>query len=390
MDKTKLIPVIFLILVLLLGGAAIMLYTEKGKLAEDNKKLAKDKGDLTAERDSLRDSNNKLERDKQDYEERIQSISSKLSGIEKERNDWKKKFEDTSSERDALVEKLKEKPKGEAAQQGTVSVTSAGQAPISEEYWADFVKVKAALEVKVEDLNKQLNEAKLKLSELDKNNKELASKLDEITKEKERVENEMEIKERTMRIVSRDLVSEREARKIAMEELMKLRSENNNLRRELVVLNKEKVQLQGNIMDVAEKKDVLEHKISGVENVMKEKSLELEELQKELTTTIKGDGKVMSREAASVELPPIVVKSGSGPKGLKGEVLAVNPEEKFVVINLGETSGVGPGNELKVLRKNKEIGRIQIIETRKDISAADVKDINPGVDIQEGDIVISR
>ncbi len=147
MDKTKLIPVIFLILVLLLGGAAIMLYTEKGKLAEDNNKLAKDKGDLTAERDSLRDSNNKLERDKQSYEERIQSITSQLSGIEKERDDWKKKFEDTSGERDALVEKLKEKPKVEVAQ--PASGTTSAQTPISEEYWADFVKVKAALEVKV-------------------------------------------------------------------------------------------------------------------------------------------------------------------------------------------------------------------------------------------------
>ncbi|MCK9614936.1 MAG: hypothetical protein M0R48_05455 [Candidatus Omnitrophica bacterium] len=389
MDKTKLIPVIFLILVLLLGGAAIMLYTEKGKLAEDNKILAKDKGILTEERDNLRDSNNKLERDKQSYEERIQSITSKLTDIEKERDDWKKKFEDTSSERDALVEKLKEKPKVEVAQSATAGTTSA-QTPISEEYWADFVKVKAALEVKVEDLNKQLNEAKLKLSELDRSNKELSSKLDELSKEKERVENEMEIKERTMRIVSRDLVSEREARKIAMEELNKLRGENVNLRRELVVLNKEKVQLQTNIMDVSEKKGVLEDKISGVENVMKEKSLELEELQKELTTTIKGDGKVASRETASVELPPIVVKSGAGPRGLKGEILAVNPEERFVVVNMGETSGVGPGNELKVLRKNKEIGRIQIIETRKDISAADIKDVAPGVNIQEGDIVITR
>lgn len=390
MDKTKLIPVIFLILVLLLGGAAIMLYTEKGKLAEDNKRLSKDKGDLTVERDSLRDANSKLERDRQDYEEKIQSTSSKLASIEKDRDEWKKKFEDVSSERDALVEKLKEKPKVEVAQPSSVPI-SGSQAPASEEYWADFVKVKAALEVKVEDLTKQLNEAKLRLSDLDKANKELTMKLDDLAKEKERVENEMEIKERTMRIVSRDLVNEREARKIAMEELAKLRAENVDARRELVVLNKEKVQLQGNIMDVAEKKDVLEQKISGVENVMKEKSLELEELQKELNTTIKGDSKPMSRETASVELPPIVVKSGNnGPKGLKGEVLAVNPEERFVVVNLGENSGVGPGNELKVLRKNKEIGRIQIIETRKDISAADIKDITPGVNIQEGDIVISR
>lgn len=388
MDKAKIIPIVFFVIVLLLGISAIVLYVDKSNLEKNNKTLLKQKGELTTEVDNLRESNNKYQKQNQDYEEKMQKVSAQLTSIEKERDDWKKKFEDVSREREQLVEKLKEKPKVEA-----VKVESAEkriETPVSEEYWADFVKVKAALEVKVEDLNKQLNDAKLKLSELDRSNKELSSKLDEITKEKDRVEKEMEIKERTMRIVSRDLVSEREARKIAMEELNKLRGENANLKKELVVLGKEKVRLQTNIMDVSDKKDALEQKISGVEDVMKEKSLELEELQKELTTTIKSDKGVMSRETASIELPPIVVKSGAGARGLKGEVLAVNPEERFVVINLGENSGIGPGNELKVLRKNKEIGRIQVIETRKDISAADIKEVTPGNTLQEGDIVITR
>jgi hypothetical protein len=200
----------------------------------------------------------------------------------------------------------------------------------------------------------------------------------------------MQIKIRTMNIVSRDLVNEREARKIAMNELSKLRAENSNLKRELVILNKEKVRLQENMQDVVEKKNTLQQKISGVENVMKEKSLELEELQKELTTTIKGDKGVISRETASVELPPIVVKPGLGPRGLRGQVLAVNNDERFIVVNMGESSGVGPGNQLKVFRGNKEIGTVEVIETRKDISAADIKDIAPGVAIQEGDAVITK
>ncbi len=389
MDKAKIIPIVFLIIVLLLGGVAVMFYSENAKLAVANKKLVREKGDLAAERGSLRDANNRYEREKQSYEERIQSISSQLTSIEKERDEWKKKFEDISREREALVEKLKEKPKVEVVQQSAVPATSSASA-VSDEYWADFVKVKAALEVKVEDLTKQLNETKLQLSTMEKNNKELSLKIDELSQEKSRIEKEMEIKERTMRIVSRDLVSEREARKIAMEELSKLRGENASLKRELIVLNKEKVRLQTNIMDVSAKKDDLQQKISNVEDVMKEKSLDLEELQKELTTTIKGDSGVTARETASVELPPIVVKSGTSPKGLRGEILAVNPEEKFVVINIGEASGIGPGNEFRVLRNNKEIGRVQVIETRKDICAADIKDVAPGNMLREGDIVITR
>jgi chromosome segregation ATPase len=391
MDKAKIIPVIFLVIILLLAGVAMKFYNDSNKLTADNKKLATEKGNLIVERDDLRDRYNKLDRERQTFEEKIQTISAQLDSITKERDDWKKKSDDMSRERDALVEKLKEKQKVEAVQVQTLQQpTTVTSTPASEEYWADFVKVKAGLEIKVEDLNKQLADAKMKLAEFDKNNKELTLKIDQVSKEKERVEKDMEIKERTMNIMSRDLVSEREARKIAMEELAKLRNENVGYKRELVMLNKEKVKLQGNIKESIERRDVLEQKISGVENVMKGKSLELEELQKELTTTIKGGEGVVTRETTSVELPPIVVKSGSGPKGLRGEVLAVNPEEKFIVVNLGEASGVGPGNQLKVLRRNKEIGNVEIIETRKDISAADIKDLVPGVNIQEGDIVVTQ
>ena len=391
MDKAKIIPVIFLVIILLLAGVAFKFYSDSTKLTVDNKKLASEKGNLIVERDDLRDRYNKLDRERQTFEEKIQTVSAQLDTITKERDEWKKKSDDMSRERDALVEKLKEKQKVEAVEAQTpAQQPSMATTPASEEYWADFVKVKAALEVKVEDLSQQLADAKMKLSEFDKNNKELTLKIDEISKERDRVEKDMEIKERTMNIMSRDLVSEREARKIAMEELAKLRGENVGYKRELVMLNKEKVKLQGNIKEESEKRDTLEQKISGVENVMKGKSLDLEQLQKELTTTIKGDTDVATRETTSVELPPIVVKSGSGPKGLRGEVLAVNPEEKFIVVNLGEASGVGPGNQLKILRKNKEIGSVEIIETRKDISAADIKNVAPGVNIQEGDMVVTQ
>jgi len=390
MDKAKIIPVIFLVIILLLAGVAYKFYSDNNSLTVEKKKLAAEVSNLSKERNDLSDKNSKLERERQTFEEKIQTVNAQLDSITKERDEWKKKSDDMSRERDALVEKLKEKQKVDVIQAQTSVQQSVVATPASEEYWADFVRMKAALEIKVEDLNKQLSDTKMKLAEFDKNNKELTIKIDEVSKERDRVEKDMEIKERTMNIMSRDLVSEREARKIAMEELAKLRSENVGYKRELVMLNKEKVTLQGNVKDASEKRDTLEQKISGVENVMKGKSLELEELQKELTTTIKGNAGIATRETTSVELPPIVVKSGSGPKGLRGEVLAVNPEEKFIVVNLGEASGVGPGNQLKVLRKNKEIGSVEIIETRKDISAADIKNVAPGINIQEGDMVVTQ
>jgi hypothetical protein len=68
----------------------------------------------------------------------------------------------------------------------------------------------------------------------------------------------------------------------------------------------------------------------------------------------------------------------------------VNNEEKFVVLDLGESSGARPGLQLRVMRGDKNIATVEVIETRKDISAADIKEIISGVTIQEGDVVVSR
>ena len=86
----------------------------------------------------------------------------------------------------------------------------------------------------------------------------------------------------------------------------------------------------------------------------------------------------------------MVKPEAPGLKGLRGEVIAVNKEEKFVVVDIGEASGVRPGTLLKVMRGDSEIATLEVIETRREISAADVKEVAGGVTLREGDIVISR
>lgn len=391
MDRTKIIAIVFLVIVLGLTGITLKIVGDKNALTKERDKLLKEKTDLTEVNDELQGRYNKLERESQEKDDRIQKIQEELDRLTTQKADLQRQRDDLTRQRDELVEKLKEKPKAEAQMQVRPDVSSTGGlTPMSEEYWADFVKAKAALQVQLEDLNRQYNEAKIRMVEFDKVNKELAIKIDELTKERDRLDKDMQIKEREMNNVSRDLVSEREARRIALEELLKLRGENVGLKRELSMLNKEKAQLQSNIKDIVEKKNTLEQKISGVESIMKAKSLELDELQRDLTTTIKGRPEEMTRESASVELPPIVVKPGVDGRGVRGEVLAVNPQEKFIVVNLGENAGVTPGSLMRVMRGSREIGTIEVVETRKEISAADIKEITEGFSIQEGDTVVSR
>lgn len=392
MDKTKIIPIILLVIILIVGYAAFSFYTtsknlteEKAKLEDENKRLFQDKREL-------QDRSTKLETDNKELRAKQEEVQKELDRIDKERGDLQKKYEEVAQQRDMLVEQLK-KPKVAATESSVqVQTSQAVSAPSSDEYWVDFVKTKAKLEAQVENLNKDLLESKGKLAEMDKNAKELSIKIDELSKEKERLDADITFKERTLSIMSRDLVSEREGRKVAVEELNKLRSENVSLKRELILSNKEKMQLQGTMRDTMEKKDSLERRIGEIDRVLREKAITLEELQEQMKTAVKGGKAVIAKESASVELPPIVVKPGvaSGLKGVRGETIAVNEEEKFIVVNLGEASGVRPGVQLVVLRGDKEIGTVEIIETRRDISAADIKEVVAGFMIQKGDLVVSK
>lgn len=78
---------------------------------------------------------------------------------------------------------------------------------------------------------------------------------------------------------------------------------------------------------------------------------------------------------------PVPVTPGPGmtvaaedPTIPSGKILTVNEDHQFVVIGLGEKDGVVPGMKFKVLRGGGEVGTVEVIETRSNISAADIKE----------------
>jgi len=386
MDKSKIIPIILLIVILGVGFVAFTFYIGKENLTVANQKLEEAKAGLIEINSNLQYKYKKLEKEKGDIERRLNMIKKELSKLETESESLMKKWLLASKERDELVEKLRKSivPEIRIAE-------GAKTEDISEDYWADFIQSRASLEAKLEILGKTLFEEKIKVAKMDKENKGLSIQIDQLGKEKERLSETIKFKERTLRIVSMDLVSERESRGSAIDEVKKLRKENVGLKREVIMANKELIKLQDSFKEAVHKRDGLEAKIAEAGSILKEKSMAFEELQEQLEQIIQGGKKIVSDGSASVELPPIVVKpSVQGLKELRGEIIAVNHEEKFVVVDIGESSGLRPGVLLKIMRGDREIGAVEVIEIRKEISAADIKEVVSGYTIQEGDITITQ
>jgi len=388
MDKTKIIPVILLAVVLGIGIIAYTFYAEKQNVAKENQNLKEERAVLVEENNALKYKISNSERERRSMEQRLVAIQKSLSDLEQEKKNFQQRLSAVIKERDALAKKAAEMGTGVEGIQDRDSGAASVEA---EERWADFVKEAATLKAKLDLLKKDLLDARMKMAELDKVNKEWSIKVDQLTKERARLQEEMKLKERTLRNISMDIVSEREDKAMALAELKKLRSENLGQKKEAILANKEKMRLQQLLKDTLERKESLEDKIIDVENVLKEKSLAFQELQDRLQQAISGGKMVASDGSASVELPPIIVKPTSpGLRGLQGRVIAVNHQEQFVIVDIGGTSGLRPGALFRVMRDGREIATVEVIETRDEISAADIKEVIGGFTIQEGDIATIR
>ena len=68
-----------------------------------------------------------------------------------------------------------------------------------------------------------------------------------------------------------------------------------------------------------------------------------------------------------------------------GKILSVNQENNFVIVDLGASSGIRIGDTLSVYRGTKYIASLEVIQVRKDICAADIRE--KGAKIKAGDII---
>lgn len=91
------------------------------------------------------------------------------------------------------------------------------------------------------------------------------------------------------------------------------------------------------------------------------------------------------------ERDDLLNKSESGPmvKGVAGNVLLVNPDWNFVILNVGSQAGLQPAAELLVQRSDRLVGRVRISAVKNQLAVAEIISDWIQSPLQEGDRVIS-
>ena len=191
--------------------------------------------------------------------------------------------------------------------------------------------------------------------------------------------------------VAQELVREKNDKSQIQDSYKIIRNENSALNRNLASLNTRKVELERKLQEANENKSALERRILEMESMLTERLGQINNLKVKVESAKAGIPVEDKKE--SVELPAIVVKpKESVPAGqeetgatLMGRVMAINKENNFVIIDLGEEAGLRVGDPLRIYRSDKPIANIEVIQVRRNISACDIK--KQGTAIKIGDTV---
>ena len=193
-----------------------------------------------------------------------------------------------------------------------------------------------------------------KLDTTEKEKQELQGKYEEIIAVKEQVEEERDKAVTKASELADELKKEKQVRKELQSKLEEKQKQAEMLLKQLQEEREEGKRKEGEIMKLSSQ---------GGSNELLEKIKKLQREKEDLEKKFKEIGVPQS----GISIKPIVLDAD---KKFSGQVLNVNEEFQFVVINIGNEDGIVPGTELIVHRGNKLIGKVIVEKIFDKMSSA--------------------
>ena len=394
------------------------------QITQDQSKLA----DLTTKAKKLEDDadqlNNKISQTQQDKSQ-IQSqyddlkhksddLQAQLEQANTDRDDWKNRVATISRERDDLMQKLKNRPTQIVYKDRIVKVPAPAAnsfAPAlgadvtsaqGDQYWASVLKQKAAFQIELQKEKSDLDHAALQVVDLKKQNADLEVGVKQVSNEKDEIIQKIKYGQDLADNLSIDLARSRNDQQAVNERADKIKAENLALMSQIRELNSTKLELERTVSRLTDDKDAMQKKLIETQSVIQGRIDDIWKIKQGLDKKL-SENAPSSSTPGSMELPPIIVnapnnqqqappqagQAAPAPANVRvteGSIISINGPNNFVIVDLGqENSSVSVGNALKVYRHSNQIATLEVIQVRRDICAADIKDKSTALKV--GDIV---
>ncbi|OGX17814.1 MAG: hypothetical protein A3K83_01155 [Omnitrophica WOR_2 bacterium RBG_13_44_8b] len=343
------------------------------------------------ERNNLLAENQTLTKKAEDSLQKLRNLEDKLTALNKEldkitqdKDDIQKKFDLANKEKQELIERLKARRAEGAAEVRPLTKEEPLEAlsQPTEAYWAGILKAKTDLELQLSNLRKDLKNTQITNEQLQREKNALDLDMKNLARDKEDLKRQMEYNQKMLDSISQELVREKNDKILIEDSLKPIKTENASLRRQLAGLNSQKTNLERKLEQLKQDRSALEDKLQKMGVSLKEKFSKISQLKEEVETAAEQAVKEEPMEKReSVELPPIVVRPqaaeavplGKTATRAGGSILAINKENNFVIVDMGEDAGLKTGDVLQAYRDGKPIGSLEVIQTRRNIAACDIK-----------------
>jgi predicted nucleic acid-binding Zn-ribbon protein len=345
--------------------------------------------DLQKKMDRLNDDINSLTREKAEIDGRYSTLRSERDNLISQ----VKELKNNPVVKEKIVEKIvyRDKPEDEAADEQKaaavqkMSTDKSGVPSIvienkgNEEYWAGVVREKAALQLELDKVKKELVALQIKIVDMTKASSDLEIELGRVKNEKDEISRKIKYGEDLADSLSIELARARNDQKMSADRADKIQQENMSLRTDIRQLTTTKVALEKSIARLTDEKSLTEKKLIETESVIQNRIDEIWKIKKDIDSRFDARG---LKSANEVELPAIVVSGGAAPSKVaaqapaaktSGTIVSVNEDNNFVIIDMGERTGIKAGDQFRVYRNGSVIGAVSVIQVRQDISAADIK-----------------
>lgn len=363
------------IIIALAGLALAFLVLYMGALGS-KQSIERERDDLKKENTALSGQVAKFQDSIRGYERDIESKNRQLADISREAGELQRKYDLANKAKEELIEKLKSR------QERPSPATSASQElpPGTDAYWAGILKQKTDLEMQLDSMRSELKSTIISNEQLQRDKTGLDLDIKNLKHETEDLKRQLDYNKKLMDSLAQELVREKNDKMLIQDSFKSIKNENELLTRQLKSLNNRKVNLERKLQDFNEEKSTLQRRIDELETMFKEKLTQASNLSDQLDAVRSGAVKAESAKRESVVLPAIVVKPSSAASedavdsmGLEGKVLAINRENNFVIIDLGESHDIKIGDTLRIYHGEDAVADITVIQSRSGISACDIK-----------------
>jgi len=322
----------------------------------------------------------------------MEAMQKDFQKITSERDDWKNKYDAALREKEQLLAKIQEIPRITE----TPKEVAVQPAVTADEYWAEVLKSKAGLELQIKEMQNDLSDTRLQLEEAKKVKTDFEMELGRLKQNQDDLERKLKYSTDLANTLSLELARDKNDKRFIADKLSSVKEENAALRAQIKELTTNKVTLQKNLQKLTQDKAAIETQLAKTEEIIQDRVSDMMDIRKDLEAATKARG-ISDIEGKTVQLPPIIVKAQGTARDMDiapvaatagnrmSRVININEANNFVIIDAGENVGIKIGDAFKVYRDNQEIAVIEVIQARKDISAADIRQKNQA--IQVGDLV---